>query len=172
VGGATICEDRTLRPPGGCGAGVSARRADGETPALQFARPAIWREPIYDPSDFALRIDSSYGGKQKKYRGDVMTQAAADKSDRLKNSQWWRPAVVANSVAGVVNSAFRGCWHSKMSWPVGVQGYSYQVCLSCGAKRLFDEDTFSAYGPFRYDLNAGVSPQASEGRESSGVSGL
>jgi hypothetical protein len=36
----------------------------------------------------------------------------------------------------------------------GVQGYSYQVCLSCGAKRLFDEKTFSAYGPFRYDLDA------------------
>ena len=33
------------------------------------------------------------------------------------------------------------------------QGYSYQVCLSCRAKRLFDEKTFTAYGPFRYDLN-------------------
>jgi hypothetical protein len=40
-----------------------------------------------------------------------------------------------------------------MSWPIGVEGYSYQVCLSCGAKRLFDEKTFSAYGPFRYGLN-------------------
>jgi hypothetical protein len=40
-----------------------------------------------------------------------------------------------------------------MSWPIGVQGYSYQVCVSCGAKRLFDEQTFTAYGPFRYDLN-------------------
>lgn len=49
--------------------------------------------------------------------------------------------------------AFRGCWHSRMSWPVGVQGFSYQVCLGCGAKRLFDEKTFRAYGPFRYDLN-------------------
>jgi len=41
----------------------------------------------------------------------------------------------------------------KMSWPLGGQGYSYQICLSCGAKRLFDEKNFSAYGPFRYDLN-------------------
>ena len=49
--------------------------------------------------------------------------------------------------------AFRGCWHGKMSWPIGVQGYSYQVCLSCGAMRLFDEKIFSAFGPFRYDLN-------------------
>jgi hypothetical protein len=100
-----------------------------------------------------------------------MTQVAADKIGNVRKAQWWRPAVVAHSVAGVVDSAFRGCWHSKMSWPVGVQGYSYQVCLGCGAKRLFDEDTFSAYGPFRYDLNASVSSQESGGGESTEVSG-
>jgi hypothetical protein len=40
-----------------------------------------------------------------------------------------------------------------MSWPIEVQGYKYQVCLTCGVKRLFDEKTFSAYGPFRNDLD-------------------
>ena len=60
---------------------------------------------------------------------------------------------MASSLAGVAVLAFRGCWHRKMSCPIGGQGYSYQVCLSCGAKRLFDEKNFSAYGPFRYDLN-------------------
>jgi hypothetical protein len=40
-----------------------------------------------------------------------------------------------------------------MSWPVRGQGYAYQVCLGCGAKRLFDEERFRAYGPYRYDLN-------------------
>ena len=60
---------------------------------------------------------------------------------------------MATSLAGVAVVAFRGCWHRKMSWPIGIQGYSYQVCLNCGAKRLFDENTFTAYGPFRYDLN-------------------
>jgi hypothetical protein len=40
-----------------------------------------------------------------------------------------------------------------MSWPVGMQGHSYQVCLGCGVKRLFDEDRFRSYGPFRYDLD-------------------
>jgi hypothetical protein len=76
-----------------------------------------------------------------------------EKPEKLRKSSWWWPAIVASSLAGAAVVLFRGCWHGKMSWPVGVQGYSYQVCLSCGAKRLFDEKTFSAYGPFRYDLN-------------------
>ena len=80
-----------------------------------------------------------------------MTDAVEqEKSEKLKKSNWWWPGVVATSLAGAAAVAFRGCWHSKMSWPVAVQGYSYQVCLNCGAMRLFDENTFSAYGPFRY----------------------
>jgi len=75
------------------------------------------------------------------------------KPEKLKKSSWWWPGVVASSLAGAAVLAFRGCWHRKMSWPIGGQGYSYQVCLNCGAKRLFDEQTFTAYGPFRYDLN-------------------
>jgi hypothetical protein len=75
------------------------------------------------------------------------------KTEKLKKSSWCWPGVVATSLAGAAVMAFRGCWHSKMSWPIGVEGYSYQVCLVCGAKRLFDEKTFSAYGPFRYELN-------------------
>src|SRR5258707_10771576 len=76
-----------------------------------------------------------------------------EKAEKLKRSNWWWPGVVASSLAGAAVLVFRGCWHGKMSWPIGGQGYSYQVCLSCGAKRLFDEKTFTAYGPFRYDLN-------------------
>jgi hypothetical protein len=83
-----------------------------------------------------------------------MDPVGQEKPEKLKKINWWWPAeAVASSLAGAVVVAFRGCWHSRMSWPVGVQGYSYQVCLSCGAKRLFDEETFTAYGPFRYDLN-------------------
>jgi hypothetical protein len=76
-----------------------------------------------------------------------------EEPEKLKKSGWWWPGVVATSLAGAVVAAFRGCWHARMSWPVGAQGYSYQVCLSCGAMRLFDEKTFSAFGPFRYDLD-------------------
>ncbi|MFZ0686533.1 MAG: hypothetical protein WAM89_13390 [Terriglobales bacterium] len=77
------------------------------------------------------------------------------KAEAHKTFSWWRPAaVVASSLAGAAALvAFRGCWHGRMSWPIGGQGYSYQVCLKCGAKRLFDEKRFSAYGPFRNDLD-------------------
>jgi hypothetical protein len=53
--------------------------------------------------------------------------------------------------AGVV--ILRGCWHRKMSWPVRFEDDSYQDCLGCGIKRLFDEQAFRAYGPYSYDLN-------------------
>ena len=75
------------------------------------------------------------------------------KSEKIKKPSWWWPGVVATSLAGAAVMAFRGCWHGNMGWPLGVDGYSYRVCLKCGAMRLFDEKTFRAYGPFRYDLN-------------------
>lgn len=65
----------------------------------------------------------------------------------------WPLGVAATGVAGLGLLLVRGCWHRKMSWPVRAQGYTYQVCLSCGVKRLFDENRFRAHGPFRYDLN-------------------
>ena len=89
-----------------------------------------------------------------------------EKSEKPRKSNWWWPGVVATSLAGAAVVAFRGCWHSKMSWPVGAQGYSYQVCLSCGAMRLFDEKTFTAYGPFRYDMNELIAWQKSANPQS------
>jgi hypothetical protein len=71
---------------------------------------------------------------------------------RPKKFSWWWSGFVASGLAGVAMGACKGCWHGKMGWPIGIDGYSYQVCLNCGAIRLFDEKTFSAYGPFRYEL--------------------
>ena len=71
-----------------------------------------------------------------------------------KKSRWKVPlGLVATGVAGAAVLVFRGCWHRKMSWPVCYQQHSYQVCLGCGIKRLFDEKAFRAYGPYSYDLN-------------------
>jgi len=71
-----------------------------------------------------------------------------------KKSRWKVPlGLVATGVAGAAVLVLRGCWHRKMSWPVRYQQHSYQVCLGCGIKRLFDEKAFRAYGPYSYDLN-------------------
>jgi hypothetical protein len=71
-----------------------------------------------------------------------------------KTSRWKVPlGLVATGVAGAAVLILRGCWHRKMSWPVRYQDHSYQVCLGCGIKRLFDEKAFRAYGPYSYDLN-------------------
>lgn len=70
-----------------------------------------------------------------------------------KKTGWlWPLGVVAAGVAGASVFLFRGCWHRRMSWPVRSQDHSYQVCLACGIKRLFDEKAFRAYGPYSYDL--------------------
>lgn len=75
-----------------------------------------------------------------------------------KKFSWKLPlSLVATGVAGAAVLVFRGCWHRKMSWPIRYQQHSYQVCLGCGIKRLFDEKAFRAYGPFSYDLNRLIS---------------
>ncbi len=68
---------------------------------------------------------------------------------------------MATGFAGLAVVLLRGCWHSKMSWPVRSQEYSYQVCLGCGIKRLFDEKTFRGYGPYSYDLDRLIADEKS-----------
>lgn len=69
-----------------------------------------------------------------------------------RRSRWlWPMGLFATGLAGAA-VVFRGCWHSKMSWPVRAQGCAYQVCTACGIKRLFDENAFRGYGPYSYDL--------------------
>jgi hypothetical protein len=78
-----------------------------------------------------------------------------------KKSRWKLPlGLMATGVAGAAVLVLRGCWHRKMSWPVRYQEHSYQVCLGCGIKRLFDEKSFRAYGPYSYDLNQLIAREA------------
>lgn len=77
-----------------------------------------------------------------------------EKEKENKKSTWtWPLGLLATGLAGLAVVLFRGCWHSKMSWPVRAQEHTYQVCLGCGIKRLFDEKEFRAYCPYSYDLN-------------------
>jgi len=74
-------------------------------------------------------------------------------SETKKKSRWfWPLGLVTTAIAGAAVVVFRGCWHSKMSWPVRSLNHSYQVCLNCGIKRLFDDKNFRSYGPYSYDL--------------------
>ncbi len=79
---------------------------------------------------------------------------SVDPGKTKSKARWFLPVTIAaTGIAGFAVLVTRGCWHRKMSWPVTVQGCSYRVCLGCGIKRLFDEPTFTSYGPYSYDLN-------------------
>jgi hypothetical protein len=81
-----------------------------------------------------------------------VTSLDPPKSPKTKRPRWlWPMGLMATGLAGAA-VLFRGCWHRRMSWPVRSAGHSYQVCLGCGAKRLFDEDAFQSYGPYSYEL--------------------
>lgn len=80
-----------------------------------------------------------------------------------KTLNWlWPVGLVATGLTGAAVVILRGCWHSKMSWPVRSQEYSYQVCTGCGIKRLFDEKAFRSYGPYNYDLDRLIAWDRSE----------
>jgi hypothetical protein len=70
------------------------------------------------------------------------------------------------AVAGLGSAAafmLRGCWHPRMSWPIRHDDeFSYQVCPGCGIKRLFDQGTFHAYGPYGYDLHDLIARERTE----------
>ena len=74
-------------------------------------------------------------------------------SEKNKRSWLWPVGLMATALAGAAVAVLRGCWHRKMSWPIRAQEQSYQVCLGCGIKRLFDEQSFRSYGPYSYDIN-------------------
>jgi hypothetical protein len=87
--------------------------------------------------------------------------------NKEKKSRWkWPIGLIATGVAGAAVVAFRGCWHRKMSWPVRSEDCSYQVCLGCGIKRLFDENEFRSYGPYHYELNRLIAVRRSHSTES------
>jgi hypothetical protein len=82
-------------------------------------------------------------------------QAAAVKSARHKkrrSRRVWPLGLLAAGVGGAAMFLLRGCWHLKMGWPIREGDNSYQVCLDCGIKRLFDEKQFHGYGPYGYDV--------------------
>ena len=56
---------------------------------------------------------------------------------------------MTRGVAGWLTGIF-GCAHKQMSRPFSRHGESYRVCIGCGARRRFDEQTWKPHGPFYY----------------------
>ncbi len=78
-----------------------------------------------------------------------MTNASHKKR---RGPRWvWPLGSLAAEAGGAAMFLLRGCWHRKMGWPIREGDHSYQVCLGCGIKRLFDEKEFRGYGPYDYD---------------------
>lgn len=89
-------------------------------------------------------------------KGEAKEKEKANVSaPRPRGIHWAWPLGVALAGAGSAAAyLLRGCWHTHMSWPTSVDDeFSYQVCTSCGIKRLFDSGSFHGYGPYGYDLH-------------------
>jgi hypothetical protein len=56
-----------------------------------------------------------------------------------------RLAGVTAVIAHLVSDLF-GCQHREMSRPFSRQGETYRVCISCGARRHFDEKNWHSSG--------------------------
>lgn len=115
---------------------------------MLFRKPISGHLPIWQIRAIALARPCAYPELL-----EVVTGCGQVSEVKKKSSWLWPLGLMATGLAGAAVMAFRGCWHSKMSWPVRAQEHSYQVCMGCGIKRLFDEKAFRAYGPFSYDLN-------------------
>jgi hypothetical protein len=85
---------------------------------------------------------------------DVPAKATEESRKPGLHKHWiWPAGLAIAGIGGAATLLLRGCWHTHMSWPMTVDHeFSYQVCTSCGIKRLYDERTFEAYGPYGYDV--------------------
>lgn len=43
-----------------------------------------------------------------------------------------------------------GCQHKEMSRPFSRQGETFRVCITCGARRQFDQINWNTVGPFYF----------------------
>jgi hypothetical protein len=56
---------------------------------------------------------------------------------------------------GFLGAVF-GCWHKRLTRPISDNESTYQTCVECGARRRFDTDSYTAFGPFYYPANVGT----------------
>jgi hypothetical protein len=56
---------------------------------------------------------------------------------------------VYSRIVNRVSEVF-GCQHKTMSRPFSRHGETYRVCITCGARRQFDEKTWNSTGRYYY----------------------
>ena len=60
-----------------------------------------------------------------------------------------RLASVASALGSWLGELF-GCQHTAMSRPFSRHGETYRVCISCGARRSFDQKTWNSSGRYYF----------------------
>ena len=75
--------------------------------------------------------------------------AALGTLETYSHSEGKRLASFASAVGGWF-SELLGCQHAEMSRPFSRQGETYRVCISCGARRSFDEKTWNSSGRYYF----------------------
>jgi hypothetical protein len=76
-------------------------------------------------------------------------QTALGTLEHYKNVEGRRLSNIASAMVNWLCEIF-GCPHKQMSRPFSRHGEAYRVCLACGARRRFDEQTWNTRGPFYY----------------------
>ena len=58
---------------------------------------------------------------------------------------------------GLLGTLF-GCWHKDLSRPFTSKKVSYRVCTDCGARAVFDTESFKTLGTFYYPPSVSSRP--------------
>jgi hypothetical protein len=76
-------------------------------------------------------------------------QTALEALETYSNGEEGRVSHVRVLLARWFGELF-GCQHLEMSRPFSRHGETFRVCITCGARRQFDEKTWNSSGPFYF----------------------
>ena len=69
--------------------------------------------------------------------------------ERSSLESWSAESGRSDRIRNAVKRVF-GCWHRKLSLPFTRGHETYQTCISCGARRRYDMEKWTAVGDFYY----------------------
>lgn len=76
-------------------------------------------------------------------------QAVFETFEHYSSNDHGRVSAFASGVRDWLGNIF-GCPHKELSRPFSRQGETYRVCINCGARRRFDQQTWNSAGPFYF----------------------